>query len=123
MIGYYTYRGCFTTYMFIVPAGHASDCLFAYLSIRARTGEAWERFMAAAGTYGCFELAGLFASLLKKKAKRCQYYVSTVEALLSLHKRNIAIEPQKHRNAKKPVANYKQAKVRNCAGVAVLCVP
>ncbi len=40
--------------------------------------------MAAAGTNGCFELAGLFASSLQKEAKRCQYY------RLSLRKRNVA---------------------------------
>ncbi len=46
----------------------------------------------------------------------------TVEAQLSLHNHNIAKAAQKHRNGKKLAANYEQAKVRNCAGVAVLCV-
>ncbi len=41
----------------------------------------------------------------------------TVEAQLSLHERNIAKEPQKHR---KPVANYEPvAEIRNCNGVTV----
>ncbi len=30
-------------------------------------------------------------------------------------------QPKKHGNAKKPAANYEQAKVRNCTRVAVLC--
>ncbi len=51
----------------------------------------------------------------------------TVEALLSLHKHNIAKEPQKHRNAKKLAANYVPANVRKLHrlqfGVIVLRVP
>ncbi len=39
--------------------------------------------------------------------------LSTVEAQLSLHKCNITKEPQKHGNAKKPVANYEQAEGHN----------
>ncbi len=43
--------------------------------------------------------------------------LSTVDVQLSLHKRNIAKEPQKYGNAKKPVAcNYEPAEVRNCTG-------
>ncbi len=73
--------------------------------------------MAAAATYGCFDLAGLIASSLQKEA-----VLSTVEAQLLLYMRNITKQSQKHGNGKKPAANYKQAKVRNCACVAVLCV-
>ncbi len=51
---------------------HFRVCLSVCLSICARSGKAW--LVAASGTYGCFELAGLFASLLQKEAKRCQYY-------------------------------------------------
>ncbi len=46
----------------------------------------------------------------------------TVEAQLSLHSAKKKKQPQKHGNGKKPVADYKQAKVRNCARVAVVCV-
>ncbi len=45
---------------------------------------------------------------------------TTVEAQLSLHERNIAKEPQKRRNVKKPVArNYEPESA--LAGVTVLC--
>ncbi len=74
--------------------------------------------MVDAGTYGCFVLAGLFASPLQRKQNAAST-ISTVEAQLSLHKRK---QPQKHRNGKKPAANYElQAKVRNCAGHNTLC--
>ncbi len=48
--------------------------------------------------------------------------LSTVEGQLSLHKCNIEKQFQKHGNGKNPMANYEQAKVRNCTGVTVLCV-
>ncbi len=45
---------------------------------------------------------------------------STVEAQPSLHKRNIAKEPQKCRNVKKPVARSYEPESA-LAGVTVLC--
>ncbi len=73
----------------------------------SQSGEAWELVSdVAAGTHGWFELAGftrLFASSLRKEAK------CTVETQLPLHKHNIAKEPQKHGNAKKPAANCELA--------------
>ncbi len=47
-------------------------CLFVCLSVLG-LGRPGNELMAAAGTYGCFELAGLFASSLQKEAKQCQY--------------------------------------------------
>ncbi len=43
------------------------SCLSVHLSVRASLGRPGNMLMAAAGTYGCFELAGLFASSLQRK--------------------------------------------------------
>ncbi len=51
-----------------------SICLLVCLSVCARSGN---ELMAAAGTYGCFELAGLFA-----KGSQAMPVLSTVEAQL-----------------------------------------
>ncbi len=50
------------------------SCLSVCLSICHSLGRPGNELIAAAVTYGCFELAGLFTSLLQKEAKRCQYY-------------------------------------------------
>ncbi len=47
-----------------------SDCL----SVCHSLGRPGNELMVAAVMYGCFELAGLFASSLQKEAKQCQYY-------------------------------------------------
>ncbi len=78
--------------------------------------------MAAAGTYGWFELVGLFAFSLQKGSQMMPV-LSKEEAQLSLHRHNIAKRAPKHRNGKKPVDNDVPAKVRNCTGVTALHVP
>ncbi len=68
--------------------------------------------------YGCFELAGLFASPLQKESMPV---LSTIEAQLSLHKRKIVKATPEARECQE-TASYEQAKVRNCTRFAVLCV-
>ncbi len=72
--------------------------------------------------YGCFELAGLFDPPTAIGSKTMPV-LSTVEARSHNTRAISRKQPQKHGNGKKPAANYEQAKVRNCAGVTVVCVP
>ncbi len=59
-----------------------------------------------------------FVRLLAAKGSQTMPVLSTLEAQLSLHEHYIS---QKHRNAKKPAANYKPAKFRNCWCYSTLC--
>ncbi len=47
-------------------------CLSVCPSVQG-LGKPENELMVAAGTYGCFELTGLFTSPLQKEVKRCQY--------------------------------------------------
>ncbi len=53
------------------------------------------------------------------KGSQAMPVLSIVEAQLSLHKRNIAKQPQKHGDAKKLAAHNYTAEVKNCTGVTV----
>ncbi len=95
--------------------------VFVCLYVCHSLGRPGNEQMAAAGTYGCFELAGLFA------CKRKQNDVSTCDS------RGTALVTQAQYCESSPrivgmARNQRQArvrnKVRNCAGVpcTVLCV-
>ncbi len=72
--------------------------------------------MAATGTYmymyGCFELAGLFASSLQKDASSIDSRGTTLSPISRK-------QPQKHGKGKKLAANYGQVKDRNSTGVVL----
>ncbi len=53
-------------------------------------GRPGNELMAAAVTYGCFELAAWFVRLPAAKGSKMMAILSTVEAQFSVHKRNIA---------------------------------
>ncbi len=92
-----------------------SVCLSVCLSVCHSLGRPGNEIMAAAVTYGCFELAGLFASPLQKETSTIDRHSSHYTSAMSRK------QSQKRGNAKQPAANYEQAKVRNCARVAALC--
>ncbi len=106
----------------ILPAGRAVrpagpivtlrfSCVFVCLSVhRSQSGEARERLNGSSWHVWLFRVSW-FIRFLAVKGSQAMLVLSTVEAQLSLHKHNIS---QKHRKAKKPVANYEPANVRNC---------
>ncbi len=69
-------------------------------------------------TYGCFELAGLFASSLQRKLSDASTIDCRGTALVA--RAQYLLEAG---NAKKPAAYYKpRAKVRNCWCYSTLCL-
>ncbi len=65
-------------YMYVYVPYNRGDCTMLsenLLPILRSTLSLWERVNGVpVGTYGRFDLAGLFTSMLQKKAKRRQYY-------------------------------------------------
>ncbi len=79
--------------LFVPGWSYSYFAICVCLSVRPSThglGRPGNELMAAADTHGCFELAGLFASLLQKEVIETMPVLSTVEAQLSLHKRSVA---------------------------------
>ncbi len=80
--------------------------------------------MAAAGTYGCFELAAWFLCPFAAKGIQIMPVVLTEEAQLSLHKRSIAKAARSMGMARnQPLTTTKPRSENVRTGVTVLCVP
>ncbi len=100
-----------------------SVCLFVCISVRARSGEARKRVNGCSWHVRLFRVSW-FVRLFAAKGSKTMPVLLTVEAQLLLHKRNIAkAAPEVREWQETGAATYEQAKVRNCAGVTVLCVP
>ncbi len=111
-----------------VPVQSYSYCtifMSVCLSIRARSGDAWERVSGGnwhvhvhTYMYG----VSWFVRLLAATESQAMSVLSTVEAQLSLYKRSVAKAAPEEQEWQKPTANYEQDKVRNSTGVTVPCV-
>ncbi len=86
--------------------------IFAFVCLSVRPSiRAWERVNGSSCHVGLFRVSW-FVRLLAAKGSKTMSVLSTVEAQLSVHKRNNISrkQPQKHENGKKPAESYDSGK-------------